>query len=138
MRESQTIRVMVIDDEKATRDVFEEIFEGENFSVFPAEDGLKAIAEMKKRQYDLAFIDIRMPQIDGLETLRRLKKIHPDLMAVMISGFRDEDIIEKALKIGAVGYLYKPLDIQDILGVALKCSHQLGVPNQVEIVETNS
>ena len=128
------VRVMIIDDDQEIRDIFSEIFGEEKFDIFAAENGLVAIEEMKKNDYDLAFIDIYMPGINGLETLRQLKEINENLKTVMISGFSNEALLEKSLEIGADDYLYKPLDIQDILGVALKYTQQLGVQNHVQLI----
>ncbi len=129
-----TLNVMVIDDENDILDSFMSIFENSGFNLFPAKSGKMAIEEMKKRHYHIAFIDLFMPEMDGLETLRQLKIINPDLIAVMISGFRNEDMLEKALKIGASNYLYKPLDVQSIFGITLKLAQQLGIQNNLEFM----
>lgn len=128
------INVLVVDDEKEILKCFEDIFENSNFSIFTANNGKAAVAELRKNHCDIAFIDICMPGIDGVETLKELKVINPNLKAIMISGFSNEDILEKALKMGAFSYLFKPLDIQNIIGVAVKCAKDLGIDDHIEII----
>ncbi len=128
------INVLVVDDEKEILECFKDIFKNSNFSIFTANNGKMAIEELKKNNCDIAFIDICMPGMDGVETLKELKVINPNLKAIMISGFRNEDILEKALKIGAFSYLFKPLDIQNIIGIAVKCAKNLGIDDHIEII----
>jgi DNA-binding NtrC family response regulator len=135
MSMGRQVKIMVIDDEPEILISFQQIFEETGLYVFSTDRGKKAIQELQERKYDIAFIDMMMPEMDGITTMTELKKINPDLMAIMISGFRDEDKVEKALKLGAYGYLYKPLNFQDIIGVTLKCSQNLGYENDIEIVK---
>ena len=129
-----TLNIMVIDDEHEILDSFKDIFENSDFNLFLADNAQTAIDEISKNHYHIAFIDIFMPEMDGIETLQRLKQINPNLIAVMISGFRNEDMLENALKLGASNYLYKPLDIQSIFGITLKLAQQLGIQNNLEFM----
>ncbi|MDD5766893.1 MAG: response regulator, partial [Candidatus Marinimicrobia bacterium] len=90
------VKIMVIDDEPEILISFQQIFEETGLYVFSTDRGKKAIQELQERKYDIAFIDMMMPEMDGITTMTELKKINPDLMAIMISGFRDEDKVEKA------------------------------------------
>lgn len=126
------IKVMVIDDDDNILEIFREIFIDSQFEIFTALDGPTAINEFKHQKYGLAFIDILMPGMNGLEVLAALLKINPELVAIMISGFRDETKLEEALKIGAKYYLYKPFDVHDIFSIALKCLKHLGVQDKIE------
>jgi len=135
MNKKDTIKIMIIDDEKDIRQTFKELFSHTYFHVFTAENGQKAVTEMLNQKYDIAFIDICMPVMDGIETLIELKKINPDLNTIMISGYSSEDVLEKSIKLGANFYLYKPLDIQNIIGVTMKCAKKLGIDSDVEIIK---
>ena len=133
MDSQNTLKIMVIDDDPEILESFKKIFEKSGFQLFLAKNGVTALEEMKRKKYDIAFIDLYMPVMNGLETMTRLKESNPELIAVMISGFRNEQMLETAIKSGAYDYLYKPLDIQDIIGITLKLSRQLGIQSDLEV-----
>jgi DNA-binding NtrC family response regulator len=125
--------VLVVDDDQATLALFCEMFEDSPFKIIPTANGREAIEMLKIQPCALAFIDLFMPEVDGLQTLTALKEIQPDLTAVMISGFRNEHLLEGAIKLGAYDYLYKPLDRHDLLSVMLRCLQRLEVRNNVGV-----
>lgn len=134
MISKDTLKIMVVDDDLEILDSFRDIFKNSGFKLFVADNAKDAIEEMEREKYHIAFIDVYMPVMDGLVTLNNFKKINPDLITVMISGFRNEHLLEVALKNGANDYLYKPLDVQDILGITLKLSCQLGIQDDLEFI----
>lgn len=134
MSKPKTLNVIVIDDDPEMLVSFQTIFENTGFNLVTANSGLKALEIARKQEFHIAFIDLFMPEMDGLETLKEMKKLNPELIAVMISGFRNEDMLEKALKAGAYDYLYKPLDVQDIFGITLKLAQRLGINNDLELL----
>jgi len=134
MQNPTTLNIIVIDDDKGILDSFESIFENTGFHLTTVNNGESAIEILSKHHFHIAFIDLFMPGMDGLETMIRLKEINPELIAVMISGFRNEDILERALQTGAYDYLYKPLDVQDIFGITIKLARQLGIQNDLEFL----
>ena len=75
-----------------------------------ANDGPEAIARVKEEPFDMIFMDIKMPFMDGVETYKRIKKIKSDVMVTMITAHAVEDKVQEALQEGAYGVLYKPLD----------------------------
>ena len=134
METTHTLNIMVIDDDQDILDSFKSIFDNTGLHLTCVNSGRSAIEQFKHNSFHIAFIDLYMPDMDGLETLIRLKELNPDVLAVMISGFRNEDMLEKALKSGAYDYLYKPLDVQDIFGITLKLAQQLGIQNDLKFV----
>lgn len=134
MSDVASVKIMVIDDDVSILEIFKEIFSGPQFQVFTASDGPTAINEFRRQKYDLAFIDVYMPLMNGLEVLSALRAISPQLEVIMISGFHNEALLEQALRQGARHYLYKPLDAHDVFAVALKCLHSLGIKNEIEPV----
>jgi len=134
MSSKDTLKIMVVDDDLEILDSFRDIFKNSGFKLFVADNAKDAIEEMEREKYHIAFIDVYMPVMDGLVTLNNFKKINPDLITVMISGFRNEHLLEAAFKNGANDYLYKPLDVQDILGITLKLSRQLGIRYNLEFL----
>lgn len=134
MSQPPTLNIMVVDDDPEMLISFQTIFENSGFNLVTADGGPKALEIARKQDFHIAFIDLFMPEMDGLETLKQLKEHNPDLIAVMISGFRNEDMLEKALQMGAYNYLYKPLDVQDVFGITLKLARRLGIDNDLELL----
>ena len=135
MTTSPRIKVLVVDDNHEILSIFSEIFKDSDLSIFTTDNGQSAILEMRNEEYDVAFIDVYMPNMNGLTTLKELKKIDPDLIAVMISGYKNESMLEEALKIGADEYLFKPLDIQSIMSTVVKCAKKMGIDEHLEIIQ---
>ncbi|MGD1844255.1 MAG: sigma-54-dependent transcriptional regulator [Salibacteraceae bacterium] len=108
-------KILVIDDERPIRSTLREILEYEDFKVEDAEDGMAGLDLMRKNEYDLVLCDIKMPKMDGLEVLERVRLLKPDLPLVMISGHGTIDTAVEALKNGAFDYIPKPLDLNRLL-----------------------
>lgn len=110
------IKVLIVDDHTLFRKGLKEILldlpsVGE---CKEAKDGFEAIKFVEKENFDLIILDIAMPQIDGLETLRRLKLIKPDLKILLISMYPEEQYATRALKMGANGYMTKSADPEEL------------------------
>lgn len=108
-------KILVIDDERSIRNTLREILEYENFKVEDAEDGIAGLDLLRKNEYDLVLCDIKMPKMDGLEVLERVRLLKPDLPMVVISGHGTIDTAVEALKNGAFDYIPKPLDLNRLL-----------------------
>jgi len=107
--------ILVIDDEKSIRNSLKDILEYEEHQVETAENGSKGIELLKNQTFDMVFCDIKMPEMDGLELLKQVKKIHLDIPIIMISGHGNIETAVEAIKIGAFDYIEKPLDLNRIL-----------------------
>ena len=103
--------VLVIDDEASIRRSLEGVLKDEGLSVVLAEDGETAISILMNVRPALVLLDIWMPGMDGLETLRKIKELHPDLPVVMISGHATISTAVAATRLGALDFLEKPLDL---------------------------
>ena len=103
--------VLVVDDEASIRRSLEGVLKDEGFPVVLAEDGESAIRLLMTTRPALVLLDIWMPGMDGLETLRKIKEIHPDLPVVMVSGHATISTAIAATRLGAVDFLEKPLDL---------------------------
>lgn len=108
------IKILVVDDEKIVRDFLTQLLSNTDISVKAAENGFKGIEMFKKEKFDLVFLDVRMPGIEGLETFRELKKINPAAKFIMMTGYAVDDILEEAKKEGVTYALKKPFDIGQI------------------------
>src|ERR1051326_1787886 len=108
-------KILVIDDEKSIRKTLREILEYENFKVDEAGDGAEGAAMAEKENYDIILCDIKMPKVDGMETLDRILKAKPDVPIVMISGHGTIETAVEAVKKGAFDFIAKPLDLNRLL-----------------------
>ena len=107
--------ILIADDEKAIRKTLREILEYENYKVDEAEDGQKAYDMAKDGEYDLILCDIKMPKMDGLEVLDKLKKEGTEAQIIMISGHGTLETAVDAVKKGAYDFISKPPDLNRLL-----------------------
>jgi CheY-like chemotaxis protein len=119
-------KVLVVDDEPDVRQVFELALSRNGFEVTPVESGPDALRAAECSFYELAFVDIAMPGMDGLETLKQLRELSPRTQVVMITAFMDHgldagdrhDRVAQALAAGARGCLRKPFGVSTIVKTA--------------------
>jgi DNA-binding NtrC family response regulator len=107
--------ILIIDDERAIRSALREILEFEKYKVEDAEDGFSGFKLIKDKKFDLIFCDIKMPKMDGLEFLNKIKDTEIDIPIIMISGHGNIETAVKTLKNGAYDYIEKPLDLNRVL-----------------------
>lgn len=101
-------KILVIDDEEFIRINLKDIFTSENYSVDLADIGAKGLQAIKDNQYDLAFLDINLPDMNGIDLLKEIKLIDPDLLVIVITGYASVESAVNALKLGAYDYIKKP------------------------------
>ncbi|MDY7037378.1 MAG: response regulator, partial [Thermodesulfobacteriota bacterium] len=102
--------ILVVDDELVIRDSLKEWLEDEGFKVDIAESGEDALNKLNKKKFNLMLLDIKMPGMDGVETLKRARDIYPELPVVMMTAYATVETAVEAMKIGALDYLMKPFD----------------------------
>mgnify|MGYP006276297079 CR=1 FL=1 len=112
-------QVLAIDDEQSILESLREILEYENYQVDTALEGETGIEYFKNNHYDVVFLDIKMPKMDGLEVLDRLMQLSSDIPVIMISGHGTIDTAVDSIKKGAFDFIEKPLDLNRLL-VTLK------------------
>ncbi len=108
-------KVLVIDDEKAILKAIKDILEYEKYQVDTALDGFEGVEKFKKDNYDIVLCDIKMPKMDGIETLEKIHEIDRDVPVIMITGHGIVETAVEALKKGAYDFLEKPLDLNRLL-----------------------
>jgi DNA-binding NtrC family response regulator len=107
-------RIMVVDDEPSIRSTLGEYFCGMGYDVVEAEDGADALKKFVPGRFDCIISDMAMPNVDGLELLKRVKMQDPDVAFLIITGFPGIDSAISAMKEGACDYLTKPFHMEDI------------------------
>lgn len=107
-------KVLVVDDEKEFCKNLKDILEIENNEVTIAYDGFKAIELVKKNDFDLVIMDVKMPVMNGVETFKKMKKIAPDTPVIMVTAYAVEELLREALRNGAFGIMKKPLDFDKL------------------------
>lgn len=108
-------KILIIDDERSIRNALKDVLEFEGYVIELAEDGLKGLEMIKSTKYDLIFCDIKMPTMDGIEVLSKIREEYPDQMIVMISGHGTVDSAVECIKKGAFDFIEKPLDLNRLL-----------------------
>lgn len=108
-------KILVIDDERSIRNSMKDILSFEGHEVSIAENGLEGLVAVKTNKPEVVFCDIKMPKMEGIEVLERIKEIAPETSVVMISGHGTIDTAIEAIKKGAYDFIEKPLDLNRIL-----------------------
>jgi two-component system phosphate regulon sensor histidine kinase PhoR len=105
---SHPYSILVADDERVIREGIRRILSRENLQIFPAENGLQAWETLQQQSFDLLLIDLKMPQMDGMELLQRVKNQFPDQIVVIITGHATIEAAVEAMKYGAYDFITKP------------------------------
>ena len=104
-------KVLVVDDEPEVRQVLLEFLSSRGYDVTAASGGVEALAFVESEKPDLVLLDVAMPDMDGVETLRRIVAIDPSLAVIMVTANANIGITSKLLALGAVDYVPKPFDL---------------------------
>jgi len=109
-------RVLVVDDEDNIRSILIRTLMAEGYDVTGASSGAEAVAKVEDDTFDVLISDVRMPGMDGLETVRAIKARQPDIIAMMASGVSEQEIAQaEAIAAGAIAYFTKPFTLDDLL-----------------------
>ncbi len=127
-------KILVVDDEEQIRELVKEILEDEGFQVEVAESGEEALALLEGKNYDLVFLDIWLPGIDGMEVLKRILGGPSPPHVVMISGHGTISTAVEAIKIGAYDFIEKPLSMERLIVVARNAVRERRLREEHEIL----
>ena len=117
------IRVLIVDDEDDFRETIVKRLNARKLHAEGASSGIKALDVLKEKQFDVMVLDVKMPEMDGIETLRHVKKMTPDVEVIMLTGHASVEFGLKGMQLGAFDYIMKPApinELMDTIGQAFK------------------
>ncbi len=116
--------VLVVDDETAILDLFAKNLRAEGIEVAVAENGEQALQACRERDFGVVFLDLKLPEMNGVEVMKRIKDRQPDARIVIMTGFPTDPLVEQAAKLDPVMILPKPFDIEQIMRTLHPLGHQ--------------
>jgi len=119
-------RLLLVDDEKGYLAVLSKRLSRRNLEVVTASTGTEAIQALRRSDFDVAVVDLKMEDMDGLEVLKVFKKMDPSLAVIILTGHGSEQAARDGVALGAFDYLTKPCDLEELLAKisqAMKTSH---------------
>lgn len=105
-------KILVVDDDPDIVVLISSFLAEEGFKVYTATRSHQALEHLKNYPIDLAIIDIAMPEMDGIELLKKMKEIKPSLEAIMITAYKDAEKVVEAFRLGAFDCIFKPFDLK--------------------------
>lgn len=118
--EKPRARILAVDDEPVILESFRKILVLAGFNVDTVESGKEALGLIRKNEYDFVFTDLKMPEMDGLDVVKAVKHVRPDIDVVMITGYATIDTAVDAMKYGAMDYVQKPFTADELVDFANK------------------
>src|SRR5512133_3460471 len=126
------ISILIVDDEESVRDSLLNWFIEDGYNTECAENAGKALQMLETGNYDIILADIKMPGMDGLEMMRRIKLLRPEAIVIVMTAFASVDTAVKALKDGAYDYITKPFDPDDLTHLIRNASKQISLEEENE------
>lgn len=115
MREREQARILVIDDDATVRRSLEAVLKEDGYKVDVAGNGKEAIAKSKATLYNIALVDLRLPDMDGIELLTAMREAVPKMSKIIITGYPSLENAIEAVNRGADGYIVKPYTMEDLM-----------------------
>jgi len=112
--------ILIVDDEKNIRLTLSQALETLDAQIDVAANGGEALTKLKEKEFGLILLDIRMPGMDGMEVLRRVREIRPDIRVIMITAYGTVESAVEAMKMGAIDFLQKPFDPEEVRELVLR------------------
>lgn len=109
------MKILVVDDEKKIADALSQRLGLRGLDAEPVYDGTSALSQMRRDNFDGIILDLRLPDIDGIEILKQTKKAHPDMRVVILSGHGNEQDFKTCVELGAVACFHKPANILKLI-----------------------
>ncbi len=128
-------KILLVDDEEIIRKSFLKDFEYENYAVTTAASGKEAITMLENDRFDIVLTDLVMQEIDGIDVLNKAKKLNPESITIILTGYGDMASAIEALRLGADDYLLKPCDADELLLRIARCLEKQEAFRKVKLYE---
>ncbi|MEE8358057.1 MAG: ATP-binding protein [Candidatus Hydrothermarchaeales archaeon] len=126
----EEISILIVDDDLGTRETLKDILQEKGYKVETAKNGEECLEKIKEKFFDVALIDIKLPDISGTEILKKVKEMQPDAVAIIVTAYASLQTSVEALNEGAYAYILKPLNIEEVIANIRK-----GLEKQQLIIE---
>ena len=110
-----SLRIFIVDDDVDFAEALAEIIKAEGYDVECAHTGAEAVARFRENDFDIAFMDVKLPDMNGVESLFEIRRLKPDAKVMMMTGFSVEELLQQAVEGGAFGVLHKPFEPTELL-----------------------
>ncbi|WP_025025787.1 response regulator [Caldalkalibacillus mannanilyticus] len=107
-------KILIVDDQYGIRVLLDEVFRKEGYTTFQAANGTQALTIAQNEEPDLVILDMKIPGMDGLEILKRIKLLNQTIQVIMITAYGELDLIQEAMRLGALTHFTKPFDIDEL------------------------
>ena len=131
------LNLLIVDDEKAYRENIEEFFSHSNMKTFSAELPSLAFDVLKKNKIDIVILDLKLPEMNGIEVLKEIKKLHPEIEVIIITGHGDMDSVIKAMRLGAIDFFTKPFRLIEVQNAIERTKKFIYLQKKLNEVEMN-
>ena len=129
------LSILVVEDGKSQRIMLNDFLVSQGHQVSEAEDGQEAIIKVKQNYYDLVLLDYRLPGMDGMEVLERIKAINPEIDVIVMTAYGTVDIAVRAMKLGAADYISKPIELEELNIMIQRISERRTLVRENEILK---
>lgn len=124
------LNILILDDEEIIQEGLTEFLHKQKFTVLNAYSPSQAFQLIESNPVDILLLDVNLPEMNGIQVLKKLKQEHPDIEVIMITGHADIDVIMQAMKYGAFDYFYKPISLLEIKGSIERTSKFVALNNE--------
>lgn len=107
-------KLLIVDDQYGIRILLNEVFQREGYTTFQAANGVQALDIVQKHEPDLVLLDMKIPGMDGIEILKRIKEINRRIKVIIMTAYGELDMIQETKELGAIMHFAKPFDIDDM------------------------
>ncbi len=130
-------KILIVDDEDLVTKSLKRLLDMSGYSVVIAKSGSEALEKIKESRFDIIISDVRMPEMDGIEFLKRVKGLNPRMMVIMVTAYPEIDMAVEAMRLGAYDFLIKPADLDLILLSVKKALEKKRLEEEVEAYHKN-